>query len=134
MHRIAFCQTNRLFIFLLERAETEIRFSMANGTFKMKMDINRHSPRLMPNNGKNLNPPFFWLPTTFKSGKNVGQHVHWLMLSLPACLEPSVLEPVRQLGQEGVPQVHYIAPTSTIYFFIFQFSLQNKKKPNNIIC
>ncbi len=37
MIRIAFCQTNRLFI-LLERAETEIHFSMANGMFKMKMD------------------------------------------------------------------------------------------------
>ncbi len=41
-------------------------FSMANGTFKMKMDIDRHGPRLMPNNCKNLNPPIFSLPTTFK--------------------------------------------------------------------
>jgi hypothetical protein len=65
LHHIAFCQTNGLFI-LLERAETEIRFSMANGTFKMKMDIDRHGPRLMPNNCKNLNPPYFSLPTTFK--------------------------------------------------------------------
>jgi hypothetical protein len=40
--RIAFCQTNHLFI-LLERAEKEIRFSMANGTFKIKMDIDRHA-------------------------------------------------------------------------------------------
>jgi hypothetical protein len=63
--RIAFCQTNRLFI-LLERAENEIRFSMANGTFKMKMDIDRHSPRLMPNNYTNLNPSYFSLPSTFK--------------------------------------------------------------------
>jgi hypothetical protein len=39
---------------------------MANGTFKMKMDINHHGPRLMPNNCKNLNPPYFSLPTTFK--------------------------------------------------------------------
>jgi hypothetical protein len=66
LHRIAFCQTNRLFI-LLEQVETEIGFSMANGTFKMKMDIDRHGPRLMPNNCKNLNPPFFSLPTTFKA-------------------------------------------------------------------
>jgi hypothetical protein len=65
LHRITFCQTNRLFI-LLEQAETEIHFSMANGTFKMKMDIDRHGPRLMPNICKNLNPPFFSLPTTFK--------------------------------------------------------------------
>ncbi len=64
MIRIAFCQTNRLFI-LLERAEKEIRFSMANSTFKMKMDIDRHGPRLMPNNCTNLNPPYFSLPSTF---------------------------------------------------------------------
>ncbi len=32
----------------------------------MKMDINHHGPRLMPNNCKNLNLPFFSLPTTFK--------------------------------------------------------------------
>jgi hypothetical protein len=63
--RNAFCQTNRLFI-LLESAEKEIRFSMANGRFKMKMDIDRHGPRPMPNNYKNLNPPYFSLPTTFK--------------------------------------------------------------------
>ncbi len=62
-----FCLTNRLFI-LLEQAETEIRFSMANCTFKMKMDIDRLGPRHMPNNCKNLNPPFFSLPTTFKFG------------------------------------------------------------------
>ncbi len=64
MIRIAFCQTNRLFI-LLERAETEIRFAMANSMFKTKMDIDRHGPRLMPKNCKNLNPPYFSLPTTF---------------------------------------------------------------------
>ncbi len=60
-----FVKQNRLFI-LLERAEKEIRFSMANGTFKTKMDIDRHGPRLMPNNCKNLNPPYFSLPSTFK--------------------------------------------------------------------
>jgi hypothetical protein len=32
----------------------------------MKMDIDRHSPRLMPNNSKNLNPAYFSLPSTFK--------------------------------------------------------------------
>ncbi len=42
------------------------RFSMANGTFKMKMDVNRQGPRHMHNNCKNLNPPFFSLPTTFR--------------------------------------------------------------------
>jgi hypothetical protein len=39
---------------------------MANGTFKMKMDIDRHGPRLMPNICKNLNPHYFLLPSTFK--------------------------------------------------------------------
>jgi hypothetical protein len=29
---------------LLEQAETEIHFSLSNGTFKMKMDIDRHGP------------------------------------------------------------------------------------------
>ncbi len=65
MIHIAFCQTNRLFI-LLERAEKEICFSMTNGMFKIKMDIDRHSPRRMPDNCKNLNPPYFSLPSTFK--------------------------------------------------------------------
>ncbi len=64
MIRIAFCQTNHQFI-LLERAEKEIRFSMANGMFKMKMDNDRHGPRLMLNNCKNLNPLYFSLPSTF---------------------------------------------------------------------
>jgi hypothetical protein len=47
---------------LLERAEKEIRFSM----FKIKLDIDRHGPRRMPDNCKNLNPPYFSLPSTFK--------------------------------------------------------------------
>ena len=38
---------------------------MANGTFRMKIDIDRHGPRLMPKNCKNLNPPYFSLPSTF---------------------------------------------------------------------
>jgi hypothetical protein len=65
---IAKLQTNRLFI-LLERAEMEIRFALANGMFKMKMDIHRDGPRPMPNSCKNLNPPNFSLPTTFKEEK-----------------------------------------------------------------
>ncbi len=48
MIRIVCCQSNRLLI-LLERAEMEICFSMANGMFKLKMDIDRHGPRLMHN-------------------------------------------------------------------------------------
>jgi hypothetical protein len=57
---------NRQFI-LLESEETEIRFSMANSMFKMKMDIDRHGPRLMPNNCKHLNPPYFSLSSTFNA-------------------------------------------------------------------
>ncbi len=45
----------------------KIRFSMANSTFKMKMDINRHDPRPVPNNRENFNSPNFSLPTTFKT-------------------------------------------------------------------
>jgi hypothetical protein len=37
----------------------------------MKMDIDRHGPRSMPNNCKNFNPPNFSLPTTFKLSKMV---------------------------------------------------------------
>jgi hypothetical protein len=40
---------------------------MANGMFKMKMDIDRHSPRLMPNNCQHLDPLYFSLPTTFNA-------------------------------------------------------------------
>jgi hypothetical protein len=64
LSRIAYCQRNRLLI-LLERVEREIRFSMANGMFKMKMDINCHGPRLMSNNCQHLDPPYFSLPTIF---------------------------------------------------------------------
>jgi hypothetical protein len=63
---IAYCQTNHLLIWL-ERAETEISFSMANDMFKIKMDIDRHGPRLMLNNCQHLDPPYFSLPTTFKA-------------------------------------------------------------------
>jgi hypothetical protein len=35
----------------------------------MKIDIDRHGPRPMPNNCKNFNPPNFSLPTTFKKLK-----------------------------------------------------------------
>jgi hypothetical protein len=54
---------NRPFI-LLERPETEVRFSMANGMFRMKMDIDRHVPILVPNNCQFIGPPYFSLQTT----------------------------------------------------------------------
>jgi hypothetical protein len=40
---------------------------MANGMLKMKMDIDRHGPRLMPNSCQHLDPLYFSLPTTFNS-------------------------------------------------------------------
>jgi hypothetical protein len=62
-----FCQRNRLLI-LLERAENgNSFFSLENGMLKMKMDIDRNGPRLVPNNCQNLGPPYFSLPTTFNS-------------------------------------------------------------------
>jgi hypothetical protein len=41
-------------------------FLNGNGMFKTQMDIDHHGPRLIPNNSKNLDPPYFSLPTTFK--------------------------------------------------------------------
>ncbi len=87
MIRIAFCQTNRLFI-LLERTEKEIRFSMANGTFKMKMDIDHHCPSLMPNNCINLNPSYFSLPSTFKNATKISDS-HLILF--PPILQPNVI-------------------------------------------
>jgi hypothetical protein len=52
---------------MLERPETEIHFVLANGMFKIKIDIDRHGPRPMPNNCKNFNPPNFSLPSTFNA-------------------------------------------------------------------
>jgi hypothetical protein len=60
---------------LFERPETEIRFVLANGMFKMKIDIDRHGPRPMPNNCKNFNPPNFSLPTTFKDDFPASCHI-----------------------------------------------------------
>ncbi len=48
-----------------------VRFSMANGFFKIKMDIDRHGPRRMPDNCKNLNPPYFSLPSTFNRARSM---------------------------------------------------------------
>ncbi len=53
MIRIAFCQTNRLFI-LLERAEKEIRFSMANARSKSKWTSIATVPDLCPTTAKIL--------------------------------------------------------------------------------
>ncbi len=39
---------------------------MANDMFKMKMDLDRHGPRLRPNNCQHPDPHYFSLPTTFK--------------------------------------------------------------------
>jgi hypothetical protein len=64
----------------------EIRFSLANGMFKMKMDIDGHGPRPMPNNCKNLNPPNFSLPSTFKVKTKRKSH------GIPASLMVVVLQ------------------------------------------
>ncbi len=37
----------------------------------MKMDIDHHGPRLMPNNCKNLNPHYFSLPSTLNQSDNL---------------------------------------------------------------
>jgi hypothetical protein len=58
---------------LLERAEKEIGFSMANGMFKIKMDIDRHGPRRMPDNCKNLDPPYFSFLSSENKGLNTEQ-------------------------------------------------------------
>ncbi len=63
LHCIAYCQRNR-FLILLERAETEIRFWMANGMFIKIMEFDRHGPRQMPKNCQILDPPYFSLPTS----------------------------------------------------------------------
>jgi hypothetical protein len=60
------CQSNRLLI-LLDRAETEICFSMANVMFKNKMGIDRYSLKRVPNNYQHLDPLYFSLPTTYIS-------------------------------------------------------------------
>ncbi len=70
MIHIAFCQTNHQFI-LLERAEKEIHFSVANWTFKMKWTSIATVPELCPTTVKILthlisryHPPlktFFWV-------------------------------------------------------------------------
>ncbi len=53
--------------------------SMANGMFKMKMDIDRHGHRLMPNNCKNLNPPYLSSPITLNLQLSLGEaHVLYL--------------------------------------------------------
>jgi len=56
-----FCQTNHLFI-LLERAEMKY---VSQWQTTLSKDIDRHGPRLMPNNCKNFNPPNFSLLSTF---------------------------------------------------------------------
>ncbi len=72
----------------MERAETEMRFSMSNSMFKTKMDIDHHSPRLMPNNCRHLNSPYSSLPTTFKTlqGRRRGV-IGWQRIEkIPGCL------------------------------------------------
>jgi hypothetical protein len=56
-----------IIIILLERVETEIHFSKANGMFKNKMDIDCHGTRQLPNNCQHLDPHYFSLLSTVKN-------------------------------------------------------------------
>jgi hypothetical protein len=51
---------------LVYQAEKEMHILMENGVFKKKIVIDRHGPRLMPNNYQHLDTPNFSLPNTFK--------------------------------------------------------------------
>ncbi len=53
----------------------EIHFVLANGMFKIKIDIDRHGPRPMPNNCKNFNPPNFSLLSTFNDTHMVRENM-----------------------------------------------------------
>jgi hypothetical protein len=64
----------------------------------MKIDIDRHGPRPMPNNCKNFNPPNFSLPTTF----------NWLIY---AGLKTAVVqegEGVEFEVKEAIPSILYL--------------------------
>ncbi len=69
LHRIAYWHSNRLLILLLQ-AETELYIFVTDVIFNMKMKINidRRGPRLIPNTSQHLDPPHFLviqLPFTF---------------------------------------------------------------------
>ena len=130
MIRIAFCQTNRLFI-LLERAETEIGFSLGNDMFKMKMDINRHDPRPMPNNCKNLNPPNFSLPTTFNSVQCFTDPRDFLLLYIKrtrALVRASKVQSFEKKRPVSILSQGIVKKAMQKYRFFIKKSFKNKRK------
>jgi hypothetical protein len=81
-------------------------FLMANGTFKMKMDIDRHGPRLMPSNCKNLNPPYFSLPSTFKKFVRLGYlRTQMLQFTIPFFAELKLRKFSNTCGKLIVDQI-----------------------------
>jgi hypothetical protein len=58
LNRIAYYQSNRSLI-LLDRAETEICFWMANGMVRKKTDIDCHRSQNYAYNCQHLDPPYF---------------------------------------------------------------------------
>ncbi len=52
-------------------------FQWQTARSKIKKDVDRRGPRLMPSNCKNLDPPYFSLPTTFKR-RNVNHRTNRL--------------------------------------------------------
>ncbi len=65
LNPISYCQSNRLLILLYGEKGHENMFLNGKRHVK-KMDIDRHGPRLMPNNCQILDPPYFLLSTNFK--------------------------------------------------------------------
>ncbi len=116
---------------LLERAEKKLSFSMTNGMFKTKMDIYRHGPRLMPNNCKNLNPPYFSLPITFKARlgvcKNCFRRSIWKIIEevWPSCAVVSSILAPRVRGVR-------VSPTTSTWLVNPRLSAINKQNMSNM--
>jgi len=68
LHSIAYCQSYRLLILLLQ-AETEIHILTTDGMFKMKIKVDRCGSRLPPNTRQHFDPPYFSFPTTLENVK-----------------------------------------------------------------
>jgi hypothetical protein len=76
------------------------------------MDIDRHSPRLMPNNCQHLDPPYFSLPTTFKlqnTGFSVQRQGSVYFERVHACYMSVSTHPGSPRGT-----VHVLVPTHSL--------------------
>ncbi len=71
------------------------------------MDIDRHDPRLLPNNCKNLNPPYFSLPTTFKK-----THFNPLICYVYVKVTQLTMETFQQLFALNSDMSHYLPEAS----------------------